>query len=109
MEVVETLFEMQAFLKVVLLIVTYPIWGKVLRAMWQEIQRGLADDGGVFGTADIEGGPRSPGEDPFLNIPRAQHRRGRPDPSANAAAPQGGAGQAAADAAPRATKRAPRF
>ena len=63
------------YVKIGLLLVTYPIWGPIVRALYQELKLALRPEGGVFGN-ERPGpiGARPRGLDPFLNIPHGARR-----------------------------------
>ena len=75
-----------AIVKYLLLLLTAPIWWPVLKQIWLEVNRMLADDGGVFGRAPTEPELRRVRRelddlgDPLVNEPiptEAERRAGR--------------------------------
>ncbi len=80
----EALWSPATFIKMVIVIASFPLWSPVLRVMWQETK-------GAFEVMDARGGDmrgkvqRPVGQDPWLRIPRASHRR-----SAGGGAPRAG-------------------
>lgn len=72
---VDSLWSPQSYLKVAFLALTYPIWGKLVKAMWEEMREALAPEGGIFAREKRRAvHVRPPGLDPFLNIPTPAYR-----------------------------------
>jgi len=72
----ESLWSVESWFKVFFLLITAPVWFPIVKAMLLEIQEVLAPEGGLY--ANREPRPiaeRSVGDDPFLNIPLASHRK----------------------------------
>jgi len=78
----------ESYIKLGVLAVTYPIWGRFLKVMWDEMKEALAPEGGLFARDERRAiRRRDPGLDPFQNIPlpgyrevlarRARQRRAR--------------------------------
>jgi hypothetical protein len=71
----ESLGTPETYYKLLFLLLTAPIWFPVVKAMWKELQFALAPEGGLFGRDEQrEVAVRAPGEDPWLNVPRARYR-----------------------------------
>ena len=65
----------ESYLKFLIVFLTYPLWGPIMKALWQEIQVSMSEEGGVYGHLDKKPlGRRAPGFDPWLNIPLAKRR-----------------------------------
>ena len=64
----------ESYIKLALLAVTYPIWGKIAKAMWAEIKESLAPEGGLWAREERRAARREPGLDPFQNIPTPSYR-----------------------------------
>lgn len=83
----ESLWNPVSYMKVAFLLFTYPIWGPILKIIWEEIQEALAPEGGVYGKRERREIRRRPaGLDPWVNVPLARHRQrvgGGPAPRAN--------------------------
>lgn len=111
----------QDLLKVVLLLVTLPLWGPFLRAMWQELRHSLRPEGGLFGPVPSPRQRRAieqemAGEERHqVHEPVAHHRSRRSTPGGAArrargplpgGAPRGGPGRQPFGPSPR--RRGPR-
>ena len=68
----KSLWVPQTYAKILIIAISYPIWLPILRAMGKEVKDA------VNTTAEEAAVRRPPpkGEDPFLNVPLARHRRG---------------------------------
>ena len=70
---VKSLWNPESYIKLLIVVLTYPIWGAVLKAMWQETKHAFdVQDRDSDAAQSI---PRPPGEDPWVNIPRSSRRR----------------------------------
>lgn len=65
----------ESYIKLALVAATYPIWGKIAKAMWEEIKESLAPEGGLFAREERRATRREPGLDPFQNIPTPSYRQ----------------------------------
>ena len=70
-----SLWAPETYLKVLILILTAPIWAPIGKVVWQEIRAGLAPDGTLWKRDGREPPRHAPGMDPFTNIPLAKERR----------------------------------
>lgn len=90
----DSLGSTESYLKFLIVFLTYPLWGPVMRVMWQEIQLAMSPEGGVYGHLEKKPiGRRPAGLDPWVNIPLVK-RRGPGAPQQNdvipSQAPRGG-------------------
>ena len=70
-----SLYAVESWGKVVVLLITAPVWYPILKSMKHEVGEMLAPEGGLYATAKPRpSAPRAPGDDPFLNIPYARYR-----------------------------------
>ena len=70
-----SLWNPESYLKVLLVILSYPLWGPIVKIMWEEFQEAMAPEGGVFGRREKRDiAIRPPGANPWLNVPLAKHR-----------------------------------
>ena len=80
----ELLWNPENWAKGILLLVTLPLWGPMVRALWRELQEVLAPEGGLYGKRKPRAIARRPaGEDPFLKIPLASRRSAGPQSPAD--------------------------
>ncbi len=65
----------ESYLKFLIVFLSYPAWGPVMKVMWQEIQTAMSPEGGVYGHLEKKPiGRRPAGLDPWVNIPLAKRR-----------------------------------
>jgi len=93
---------LETVVKMLVVLAFAPLWWPIAKVLWEELQESLAPEGGVYGRNEKrETSRRSPGQDPWLNVPLARHR-GRastpaPRPSGHASpggpGPRAGSGQ----------------
>jgi hypothetical protein len=62
----ESLYSPESWLKVVILLAFLPVWGPTVKAMLREFLDSLNEE---------KSRKLAPGEDPFFNVPRSEHRR----------------------------------
>jgi hypothetical protein len=67
--VIQSLWAPATYAKLLFLLVTSPIWFPLAKVMFKELLPALN------ATEDEQVLRRKPGEDPFLNVPLASHRR----------------------------------
>jgi len=71
----ESLGTPESYIKLALVAVTYPIWGRFAKVMWEEMKEALAPEGGLFARDERRAvRRRDPGMDPFQNIPLPGYR-----------------------------------
>ena len=74
---ISSLGNAESWIKLLLVLVTAPIWWPIARSLWQELQEALAPEGGVFGTRPRRPvAPRPTGQDPFESLVWATGRPG---------------------------------
>jgi len=72
----ESLWSPESWFKVLFLLAFSPVWFPVIKSMWREVTEVLAPEGGLYANKTPRPIARRPiGDDPFLNIPLASHRR----------------------------------
>ena len=72
---IESFGSPESYIKLALVAATYPIWGKIAKAMWEEIKESLAPEGGLWAREERRAARREPGLDPFQNIPTPSYRQ----------------------------------
>lgn len=103
---VQSLWNPESYLKFLILLLTYPVWGPILKVMWREIQDALAPEGGVFGKQERRAiARRQPGMDPWVKVPLARTRRRGAPPASGPPAGRGGAGPRRGAPPPRLARR----
>ncbi len=81
---VRSFWNPESYIKLLIVILSYPLWGAVLKAMWQETRHAFQIQHRDSDSAQSI--PRPPGEDPWVSIPRSP-RRGNLTPASRAKAP----------------------
>ena len=105
---IENLWSPATALKLFLVIASYPVWGRVLGALWRESTPAWDEEH----PENVKGGylvprPHRPGKDPWTSIPRNRTGRAATTPSSGAPPPpERGAGRGAGRSAGRAAGRA---